>query len=505
MMCFLEAIDRYDNELAAHCLDLSNIHPAAQSELGPVLAFKLKWVMDRLGRVYPEELPDEPEGPHFVFHRSERGRIVVARLTEGPRKGDWLFTTDTVARIEQMFRQMLGQPPDESVRGMKGIVFEPTFLGTPGIWLRLRLHAWTQVRSFGLELYQWIGLALAVVLAAVTSKLLLSQIYHVVSWLLCRTGSVLSKQYVGQRLRPLTWVLACWLFFDLLSYLDLSVAVINMVLPLKKFVMAGLIGWLGFGLIDLCTGIYINSELLRPHRNLSDMIVPVTMRLLKGLVLLLVMIYVIYQIGEGDSLGRFLTGLGVAGLAASLAAQDILKSFFGTLLLIGERSFKLGDRIVVDGKEGVVEQVGFRSTRLRTSDGALVSVPNSMIASASVNNMGARSARRFQTAVLLGADTPADKVLALRDDLQGWLAAHPQVAPEQLEVVLERLTDQGVKLTLRVYLKVADAAEETRVHDELNDEVMRQAEKLGIDLSGGQKTAPAEAARPGYVLNPKAA
>jgi len=505
MISFLEAINRYDNELAAHCLDLSDIHPGAQSELGPVLAFKLKYVMDRLGRVYPEEIPDEPEGPHFVFHRSELGRIVIARTTEGSRKGDWLFTAETVTRIERMFRKMLPQPPDEAVRGMKGIVFEPTFLGAPGIWLRLRLPAWAQLRAAGLEIYQWIGLVLAVLIAGVTSKLLLSQVYRMVSWLLHRTGSVLSQQYIGQKLRPLTWALACWLLFDLLSYLDLSVAVINTVLPLKKFVMATLIGWLGFQLIDLCTGIYINSELLRPHRNLSDMIVPVTMRLLKGLVLLMVLIYVIYQIGQGDSLGRFLTGLGVAGLAASLAAQDILKSFFGTLLLIGERSFKLGDRIVVDGKEGVVEQVGFRSTRLRTADGALVSVPNSMIASGAVNNMGARSARRFQTAVLLGSDTAVEKTLALRDHLQGWLSSHPQVAREQLEVALERLTDQGVKLVLRVHLKVAEAAEEKRVHDEINREVVGQAEKLGIDLSGGQKTAPADTARPGYVLNPEAA
>ena len=68
---------------------------------------------------------------------------------------------------------------------------------------------------------------------------------------------------------------------------------------------------------------------------------------------LLVATYVVYQVGQGDLLGRFLTGLGVAGLAASLAAQDALKSFFGTLLLIGRRSFKIGDRIS-SARRGVV-------------------------------------------------------------------------------------------------------------------------------------------------------
>jgi MscS family membrane protein len=108
------------------------------------------------------------------------------------------------------------------------------------------------------------------------------------------------------------------------------------------------------------------------------------MRLLKGMVVLLVLGYVVYHVGHGQSLIHYLTGLGAAGLAASLAAQDILRSFFGTLLLIGERSFKLGDRIKVDGHDGVVEQVGFRSTRLRTPDGSVVTIPNATITSTSI-------------------------------------------------------------------------------------------------------------------------
>ena len=89
----------------------------------------------------------------------------------------------------------------------------------------------------------------------------------------------------------------------------------------------------------------------------------------------------------------------MAGLAASLAAQDALKSFFGTLLLIGERAFKIGDRIEVGGKEGIVEQVGFRSTRLRTVEGSVLTVPNAVIASAPINNRGAVTERTADPAV----------------------------------------------------------------------------------------------------------
>ncbi len=206
------------------------------------------------------------------------------------------------------------------------------------------------------------------------------------------SGSRLTATYVANRLRALTWLMAFWLGFHLLETLDLPVSFLNEILPLKKFLLAGLVGWLGCRVIDLSQAVYADSELLRPHRSLGDMIAPVTVRAAKAVVVLLVAAYVIYQVGQGELLGRFLTGLGVAGLAASLAAQDALKSFFGTLLLIGERSFKIGDRIKVGQIEGVVEQVGFRSTRLRTGDGSIITMPNSTIASTAIDNRGPTAA-----------------------------------------------------------------------------------------------------------------
>src|SRR4029077_4358459 len=132
-------------------------------------------------------------------------------------------------------------------------------------------------------------------------------------------------------------------------------------------------------------------------------VVPVSMRAVKGVIVLLVLVYVVYQFGEGDLLGRFLTGLGVAGLAASLAAQDAMKNFFSTLLLIGERTFKIGDKIAVGDLEGVVEQVGFRAPRLRTADGSLLTIPNGTIASAAIDNLTTKAFSRCQASLLLNS------------------------------------------------------------------------------------------------------
>jgi MscS family membrane protein len=497
MVTFLTALNHHDDDRACRCLDLGAYHTNSRAEIGPVLARKLKYVIDRIGRVYAQEIPDEPDGPRYVFHRSDLGQITLARSTAtGPQQGVWLFTPETVAQIETMFRTVLHRPVHESLLADEGIIADPPFRENPGVWLRLRLPDWAQFRVAGLEIYQWIGLALAVFICWAASRLVLTPIHLVAGWLLHHGGSALTTAYVARHLRPLTWLSAAWLFFGLLEPLDLPAAALDGVMPLQKFLMAVLIGWLCVHLISLLTAVYTNSELLRPHRNLSDMVVPVSQRALKSGVVLVVVTYFVYQIGQGESLTRFLTGLGVAGLAASLAAQDALKNFFGTLLLIGERAFKLGDRIVVSGQEGVVEQVGFRSTRLRTADGTLLTIPNATLAAAAIDNRGARSFARYRSAFVVGYDTPLDRVVTFRDRIRGYLGEQPKVDRSKLDVHVNGLKDNGVELLVSAFLATRDSAEDKQLRDQINCEILRLAEELGISVANFKRTAAGEGSRP---------
>jgi MscS family membrane protein len=473
--------------LAAKCLNFDQIHASAQDELGPVLAFKLKYVLDRIGRIYIQEIPDNPEGPRVLLYRGQLGRIVLDRKAEEPGKGQWLFAPETVHRIEQMFRAALGQPVDESLGSNKAEMAQPDFRETPGIWLRLRLPPWLQARTGRLDLYQWLGLLLAASVSWAVACLLIIGISRLAAWLLHRAGSALSTSYVASTLRPLTWLGAVWFFFLLLVGLDLPVRIAGALFAIQKFLLAGLFGWLGLRFIDLFMSVYRNSELLRPHRSLGDMIVPVTMRLAKGTVLLIVATYMIYQVGEIELLGRFLTALGVAGLAASLAAQDAMKSFFGTLLLIGERAFKIGDWIIVGDKEGMVEQVGFRSTRLRTAEDSLLTVPNSVIASAPIDNMGARSLRRLNSVLVVSPDADLARLLEFRSCLQAWAADQPLVVREKIDVHVHRLTNNGIELSLTVYLAAKTLADENRFRESLNCQMLQLSETLGVTIATNQR------------------
>jgi MscS family membrane protein len=476
MSTFLSCMRRDDSEAAADCLDLSNYRPGTQSDAGPVLAWKLKYVIDRIGRVYIQEVPDAPDGPRYVFYRGELGRIVIARQSDGPRKGCWLFTPETVAVIERMFRTVIHQAV---VAGVADALPSPAFLRAPGVWVRVRVPDVLRAPLWRLQAYQWLGIILSVIFSVLVARLVLAQVYRLVALVLRKSGSVLSQQFIATKLRPFTWVTAWWMMFAGLNLLDLPVRFHDAIEPFKTFGMAGLVAWLGLHLVDLVTAIYMNSELLRPHRSLSDMIVPVSMRALKGLTLLLVAIYVIYQIGEGEYLNRFLTGLGVAGLAASLAAQDALKSFFSTLLLIGERSFKIGDKITVGGLEGTVELVGFRATRLRTADGSLLTVPNSTIASAAIENLTTKSFSRYKASLLVNYDATPERILALRDGIRKWLAKNMLVRQDKVDVSVTRLTEKGVEVTLDLQVRDGGADAEKTLKEEINCEVLRLCEQLG--------------------------
>ena len=120
MRTLLHASDAGDLDLAARCLDLDGVPQARRGELGPILAYKLKFVLDRIGRVALEEIPAEADGPRYYYHRGPLGRIDLVRRAEGPRRGDWQFSRETVARIEAMFRDASDRPVAPTLAQDKG-------------------------------------------------------------------------------------------------------------------------------------------------------------------------------------------------------------------------------------------------------------------------------------------------------------------------------------------------------------------------------------------------
>jgi MscS family membrane protein len=138
-------------------------------------------------------------------------------------------------------------------------------------------------------------------------------------------------------------------------------------------------------------------------------VAPLVRRTLRVFLIVIAAMFIVQSVFKQD-IGAWLAGLGIAGLAVSLAAQDSLKNLFGSITIIMDRSFKIGERIICTGCDGVIEDIGLRTTRVRTSGGHVISIPNANIVNSPIENLSRRPAIRRNFSLALKLDTPAEKV-----------------------------------------------------------------------------------------------
>ncbi len=167
-----------------------------------------------------------------------------------------------------------------------------------------------------------------------------------------------------------------------------------------------------FWLILLLVGIldvYLKRWAAATESTIDDMLVPIVGKTLRLFVIVIGGIIIVQNL-TGLKIGPLLASLGIGGLAVALAAKDSIANFFGTLTILFDKPFQVGQRITIDKYDGTVENVGFRSTQIRTLTGHLVTIPNEKLVNSSVENIGERPHIRWLTNIGITYDTPPDKV-----------------------------------------------------------------------------------------------
>jgi len=167
-------------------------------------------------------------------------------------------------------------------------------------------------------------------------------------------------------------------------------------------------GWLFFHLVEAPTALY-KQWADQQNSSLTKALTPILRTSLRVTVVLLTAVQVAQVISD-KPITSILAGLGIGGLAFALAAQDSLKHFFGSIVIFTDRPFEVGDRLVIDGHDGPVEEVGFRSTKLRTLDGHLVTIPNGELVNKNILNISKRPHIRRIVNISLTYDTPTEKI-----------------------------------------------------------------------------------------------
>lgn len=176
----------------------------------------------------------------------------------------------------------------------------------------------------------------------------------------------------------------------------------------------------------------LNKWAASTESTIDDVLAPIVGKGLRVFIVIIGGILIIQNL-TGVKIGPLLASLGIGGIAIALAAKDSIANFFGTLTIIFDKPFQIGERILIDNYDGVVENVGFRSTRLRTLTGHLVSIPNEKVVNSGLENIGKRPHIRWLTHITITYDTPPEKVekavSIIRQILDNHEGMHPDFPP----------------------------------------------------------------------------
>lgn len=212
---------------------------------------------------------------------------------------------------------------------------------------------------------------------------------------------------------------------------------------------------------------------------LDDQLVPMVGRVLKVAVVALGIVFVLQN--QGVEVASLLAGLGIGGIAFALAAKDTVENLFGSLTIFLDRPFQIGDWIVVDDKwEGVVEEVGLRSTRIRSFGKSMISVPNAKVGNSPINNMGQRPFRRQTTTVGVEYGTPTDKLEQLVERMNAIVMEHPETWKGTCEIHFKEFGASSLDIMVYFFIEAPDWHRELQVRQEIFIAFMKAAEELGI-------------------------
>ena len=480
----LRADTRHLIQQALTCLDISSIAPTLVDSEGRQAIVCLKEVLDRIALPSPAEIPDAAaaKADGLKRWRLPGTEIMLSRIGEGPREGEFVFSAETVAHAER-FYDLIRTLPYRSDAGSPGLHDAYVTLGgwmIPESFIR-GLPAWAHVRILGETLWQWTA-ALLLVLAST------SAVWH--AWKLPRRrlGSA-SRDVVGRLLFPAV-LIAVSLACDNLLTFQIRLTGDNLLTAKIALRVVTLVGTLGGVLVTmswLCD-LLINTQGMRPEAIDSQLI------RLGGKVLTFVIVSWIL-LNAADSIGipvtPLMAGLGAGGLAVALASQYTLENLIAGLVIFADKPVRIGDDCSFGGVRGHVERIGLRSTRIRGADRSIISVPNAEFAKMQLVNFTARDHIPLTLTLTLQPDIAPRPLRRLLDRLHRVLVDHPRLANEPASARLTSATPSAITVEVSAIALTGDDEEHLAIREEVLLTMMEVIRSCGCDTSAEPTVSPA--------------
>jgi MscS family membrane protein len=469
LLFWLQQGKRWDPAKAAACLDTAGL---SDPERPGELAVMLKKVLDARALWVPvDELPVDPtyrnaDGlPSHTLFREELGGIVVVR-----KDNRWVFSASTLQTVPALYQANVPQGIESLARSLPA---------------PLRRYI------IGVQIWQLIGILLLVLIALTVQRLVLWALANNIRKLVARIGTGWVAKALRHIDRPISALAMAGVFRLGIPLLLFPIGISRIALTATAILAAFSIVWLAYRVIDILTD-WLEAKAAATETKLDDQLVPLVSKSLKVFVAVVGGMFILQNLNV--DVGSLLAGLGLGGLAFALAAKDTVANFFGSVTIFVDKPFQIGDWVVIAGVEGTVEEVGFRTTRVRTFYDSLVTLPNSTIAMANVDNYGARRYRRYKTTLGLTYDTPPEKMQAFLEGVRGIIQALPGMRKDYYFVEFSDYGDFALQVMLYCFMDVPNWAGELRTKSYLNLEILRLAKELDVHFAFPTRTLHIETA-----------
>ncbi len=437
---------RYDE--AAQSLEL----PAADVARGPLLAKRLMAALDRHGALDLNALSPLPAGsadsglPAGVAELTELpgpgGLLTPVRLVRRESQGGrWVFSRATVGRIDGWYGEL-----DE--RWMFEHLPEPLLRAGPR----------------GLLYWQWLALLPLAFLAWLGGRALAWLTRRLLKPFVMRTAATWDNEALERLGGPLVlgWALA--IAHALLPLLTLYPAAAVFLWHVERAGWILVVFWLALRSLDVARLVLAEHGWAQAHP-MSHSLLPLAARVGKLLIAAIAVVTFLSELGYPVT--SLLAGLGIGGVAVALAAQKTIENLFGAFSIGADQPFREGDQIRIDGVTGTVERIGLRSTRIRTAERSVVTIPNGKLADTRVESLAARDRLQLTCAIGLVYSTSAAELRAVLAGLERVLREQPKLWPEGLSVRFKELGDSSLNLEVSAWFATADWAEFQLIRQEV--------------------------------------
>lgn len=471
---FLSSMATRNIERARETMDLGSFNFVTRDIEAERLAIQLYTVLNRTPGLSPELAPFEaPSG--LVDLRITPGKnLTIGVIQLRPNaKGEWLFDSETMRNLPALY---------ETARRWPAVGGYPEWTVSPvemEVWIRDRLPSSLMQRFLGLELWQLLGLLLLLAATGVAYPLGRG----IAAVLLRFRRKHLSDRIVATSVRGLKraigFVLSAALWSWVLPMLALPNALFVPLAFVLKVVWALALGRLCMAVFDASLDMVATRGTDRVKR-VDSLLIPITRKFGKFMIVAIVFVGLLSSLDV--NVAGLVAGLGIGGLVVALAAKDSVENVFGSLTILFDMPFGVDDWVKIGDVEGVVEEINLRSTRIRTFEDSVITLPNSNLIKASVENFGARRFRRLRFTLPISHANPMDRVTELIERVRGELSSNDHVRQENAYVSLHTLNEGHVGVMVQAYLLANTQAEELELRASLLTKVVQAANETGVVL-----------------------